>query len=227
MKDLVQCPICLEAFTDPRVLTCLHTLCHTCLSDHIKLSGKNGQFHCPECRKTLRIPTDGANGFPKNFFINNYMSIVADIGTGARSKTVPASNVGRQEPLENRCSNFEAGDNCTQAEQLCRACCEYFCEGCSKVLQGHILVPIRDKTEEKRRCTQLKQMEVKPHLDTALLVQPRSMCNTFFSFPEPTKLRKSTGQLLQIRQFCTIHMVNLINAHHNLIANEHHMACVT
>lgn len=34
-EELITCPICLEYFTKPRYLPCLHTYCEDCLSDYI------------------------------------------------------------------------------------------------------------------------------------------------------------------------------------------------
>ncbi|CAF1529578.1 unnamed protein product, partial [Adineta steineri] len=31
IDDLLQCPICLEVFYDPKVLDCQHTFCNNCL----------------------------------------------------------------------------------------------------------------------------------------------------------------------------------------------------
>ncbi len=87
LGTLLECPICLGDFTDPRMLVCFHTLCCKCLSGHVEHSGKNGQFQCPVCRKDLQIPKGGAEAFPKNFFMNNYMEI-ASKSSGARRKDI-------------------------------------------------------------------------------------------------------------------------------------------
>lgn len=34
IDDLLQCPICLEIFHDPKVLDCQHTFCTNCLKVH-------------------------------------------------------------------------------------------------------------------------------------------------------------------------------------------------
>lgn len=160
LASLMECPICLGPFKDPRMLTCLHTLCCTCLSDHINHSGSNGQFLCPVCRRSVHIPKDGAEEFPKNFFINSYMDIVVDAGTGAKSKIV--STDGRHEPEENNCSNYKVGEDCTQPEQFCIECCEYYCKACSathckfKAYRGHAMVNMCDLTKEIWRDAMVK-----------------------------------------------------------------------
>lgn len=155
MASLLECPICLKPFTDPRMLSCLHTLCYTCLGDTMVHFGQNGQFQCPVCRKYLQIPEDGADAFPKNFFVNSYMAVVTDTGAGARSKTkLPTQDTSRRNIP---CSNSEDGDECTKAEHFCLDCCEHYCKTCSKghrkskATRSHAQVGLDDLTDEMLR----------------------------------------------------------------------------
>ena len=53
MKNLrkhVECSICLDTFTDPKTIACLHTFCCECLKKHALLTQRDGQFRCPECQ---------------------------------------------------------------------------------------------------------------------------------------------------------------------------------
>lgn len=63
------CSICLEPFSDPKLLPCGHTFCCECLGAHMRASSSRGEFSCPECRRSHAIPQEGANGFPKNRYI--------------------------------------------------------------------------------------------------------------------------------------------------------------
>lgn len=150
MASLLECPVCLEPFTDPRMLTgCFHTLCYKCLGDHIEHSSENGQCLCPVCRTSLPISEDGADAFPKNFFINNCLDVV-DTGAGARSKTRSTSGSGQRKV----CSNFEDGEECTASVQFCVDCCEYYCSTCSsvhrrlKITRNHEQIAVGDLTNE-------------------------------------------------------------------------------
>jgi len=40
IDDLLQCPICLEIFYDPKVLDCQHTFCANCLKVHLSASSR-------------------------------------------------------------------------------------------------------------------------------------------------------------------------------------------
>lgn len=159
MASLLECSICLGSFQDSRMLNCLHTLCHKFLSYHITHTGRNGQFQCPVCRKSLHIPGDRAEGFPKNFFVNTYMDshLVSEKGTGAKSKTGQTSS-GRHS-----CSNYEDGDDCTQPEQFCLECCKYYCRNCSRghrrsrATRSHAQVTLDNLTDEMMRDAMSKQ----------------------------------------------------------------------
>lgn len=136
LVSLVECPICLEPFQDPRMLNCLHTLCHDCLDTHMIRNGQDGQFGCPICRTSLQIPKEGASCFPKNSCI-------------AR-----ASDDRRHVRRPNLCSNSEDGDACTDTVEFCLECCEYYCKACSKAhrrskaSRGHQLIALEYLTDE-------------------------------------------------------------------------------
>ncbi|XP_041091374.1 nuclear factor 7, brain-like [Polyodon spathula] len=49
LTDELQCPICLDLFTDPVTLDCDHTLCRPCIEDYLLNQGKM----CPECRAPI------------------------------------------------------------------------------------------------------------------------------------------------------------------------------
>ena len=56
LKKYVECSICLESFTEPKTITCLHTFCCECLKKHALTSQRDGQFRCPECQTQIAIP---------------------------------------------------------------------------------------------------------------------------------------------------------------------------
>ena len=51
-QDIVECPICLETLTEPRMLACFHFYCQKCVHDmkEVKQSHDVG-YECPVCRK--------------------------------------------------------------------------------------------------------------------------------------------------------------------------------
>ena len=43
-----KCPICLNIFTDPVLIPCGHSFCHSCLLAHMRSSDKSAKL-CPSC----------------------------------------------------------------------------------------------------------------------------------------------------------------------------------
>ena len=78
LKEHVTCSICLDSFTDPKTITCLHTFCFECLKKHALISQRNGTFRCPECQAEVDLPE--ANRFdklPTSFHHNSLLSVLA------------------------------------------------------------------------------------------------------------------------------------------------------
>ena len=64
--DVSECPLCCEIYDDqnflPRLLSCGHTFCSSCLENLLK----NNSISCPECRTTASVPV-GVVGLTKNY----------------------------------------------------------------------------------------------------------------------------------------------------------------
>ena len=61
----LECPVCLDVCTDPRMLPCPkggHTLCMRCLDGLVR----GPTITCPECRAKHNVPLSGSDGFPRN-----------------------------------------------------------------------------------------------------------------------------------------------------------------
>ena len=64
LKNL-ECPVCLDVCTDPRLLPCpkgYHTLCKRCLDGLVR----GPTITCPECRAKHNVPPSGPDGFSRN-----------------------------------------------------------------------------------------------------------------------------------------------------------------
>ena len=81
LKDLQQevtCPLCLDTFEDPRVLSCQHTYCKSCLDSLIsRTRGASLTITCPECRKPTDVPVGGVGKLPVAFKINRFKQLVS------------------------------------------------------------------------------------------------------------------------------------------------------
>lgn len=84
IKDIIECCICNEVFTDPRTLPCMHTFCLGCLQKiGLQSSKKAGQtFPCPVCRKEFAVPAAGWTSIQKNFFMKRLVEMTRLSKTG-------------------------------------------------------------------------------------------------------------------------------------------------
>ena len=78
LKKQVTCPICLDTYTKPKTIACLHTFCCECLEKHALASQWQGKI--PECQTELCIPEgDKGNCFdnlPISFFHNSLLNLL-------------------------------------------------------------------------------------------------------------------------------------------------------
>jgi len=63
--DIMECSICTEVFTDPRVLPCGHIFCLHCLQSYCKDEQPGDSKPCPLCRREFSLPDNGIPGLPK------------------------------------------------------------------------------------------------------------------------------------------------------------------
>ena len=75
LGDMTECPICTEVFTDPRVLSCIHTFCLQCLLNYGKDKRPGHRMPCPLCRKEFTVPDDGLPGTQKNFLMEKLLHV--------------------------------------------------------------------------------------------------------------------------------------------------------
>ena len=129
LEEQLSCSICLDSYTDPKVLQCLHIYCQQCL---VSLVGQDQQgVTCPACRQVTPVPDKGVAGLPPAFHINRLIEIqnsFKKLGNsaaalegavgGATVNEAPSRNVGR-------C--FEHGE---EYKLYCETCEELICWKC-------------------------------------------------------------------------------------------------
>ena len=117
LQDIVECPICLETLTEPRMFTCFHFYCQKCVNGmkEIKQNCKVG-YTCPLCRQFTA--KDQLHALP---IMNQLMEAIA------------------QSSADKKCGTC-SGDNPTCR---CLDCKDNFCDTCRadhnkfKALQHH------------------------------------------------------------------------------------------
>ena len=122
ISDITECPICVETFTDPKVLPCVHTFCLKCLLQYGEQDKPGDQVACPLCRANFVIPPGGFADLPNNFFVNKLLLAKERTRDDKQDKT-------------NRC------DQCIESDAVshCIECNQRLCEDCADFHRKHTL----------------------------------------------------------------------------------------
>ena len=72
---LLTCSVCLDRYTDPRILPCHHCFCNDCIVPLPRVLCNVGHMHinCLLCKMSMPVPDNGV--FPPAFYINSLMEI--------------------------------------------------------------------------------------------------------------------------------------------------------
>ncbi len=75
----LNCLVCLETYTDPKLLQCHHVFCKGCLRRLVDRD-QQGQLTltCPTCRKVTPVPAGGVAGLQPAFHINHLLEILKE-----------------------------------------------------------------------------------------------------------------------------------------------------
>ena len=117
LEEQLTCPVCLDHYTNPKILPCHHSFCQDCL-EGLPLDKKNETCYlsCPTCRHCTELPEEGVGAFPVAFTLNNLKEMHT-----LMNKTADLSN-----PQEATCS-----DHGKPLELFCEACNTVICVNCS------------------------------------------------------------------------------------------------
>ena len=79
LEEQLNCSICLDTYTDPKLLQCFHVYCRQCLVP-LGVRDQQGQLSltCPACRQVTPIPDRGVAGLKPAFHINHLLEIYKD-----------------------------------------------------------------------------------------------------------------------------------------------------
>ena len=120
IDDTTECSICIECYTYPRMLPCIHTFCLVCLNQYTKGKSPGDKSTFPLCRLEFTIPERGIEQYPFNFVISRLVHarklplyVVDDVICDLCAET------GETDP--NKVETWQCL-NC--AENLCSQCCK-------------------------------------------------------------------------------------------------------
>ena len=79
LKDLKQeitCPLCLDTFREPKLLSCDHVYCKLPCLEALLVRSKNSTIACPECRVVTQVTANDVNYLRTAFHINRLKEVV-------------------------------------------------------------------------------------------------------------------------------------------------------
>ena len=132
VEEQLNCSICLDTYTDPKILQCFHVFCRQCLVP-LGVRDQQGQLSltCPTCRQATPIPARGVAGLQSAFHINNLLEILED--SSRKLENAPATPE-RATPTDLNPGNNKAS-HCfvhedKELELYCETCGELICYKC-------------------------------------------------------------------------------------------------
>ena len=155
LDEVLSCQICLETYTQPVTLPCIHAFCKKCLENYVTSVIGDGEvdgaiFSCPTCRRETVVPDGGISRFPPNYFINNLKDVVTSL-----SQT------------DDPCDLCGSKDDGNGATWRCIDCCKSLCDTCNRAHQrmihvcgNHTVMPLDQwkNSDVAEACIQIKEM---------------------------------------------------------------------
>ena len=155
VEQLLRCPVCLDRFTNPKILPCQHTFCkEPCLEGLCDM--RTRKVKCPECRKEHYVPYSGPAGFPTNITVSNFLDLPAQ--PSARNEQ-PASNQEQEPPQEEPQPPATAAGStsqcgvCEKEEETikCFHCNKMVCQACKQSHTGQMKLDVGRLVNQIRR----------------------------------------------------------------------------
>ena len=165
LEEQLYCAICLDIYSDPKLLQCFHTYCRDCL---VKLVVRDQQgelsLTCPTCRQATPVPGNGVTGLQSAFQTNEFLRIRDDLikkRDAAASLEELEVNVIPFTPSSKKTTPncFEHIDK--ERELYCETCEELICYKCALKEgkhEGHNYYELKNAYERYKG-------EVKPSLE--------------------------------------------------------------
>ncbi|XP_066286609.1 B-box type zinc finger protein ncl-1-like [Branchiostoma lanceolatum] len=123
----LQCGLCDHQYSQPRVLSCLHTYCLSCLETLVKKQDREGEVCCPVCQQRTLLPSSDPSTLPSDPIVGMLLEV----------KSVEAGAV--------TCTSCEENSS---AVCRCLDCAAFLCSNCQgahrfmKCFKSHRLVEL-------------------------------------------------------------------------------------
>ena len=112
LADQLSCSVCLQEYTQPRVLSCLHVFCEGCLKKLPAPQAGRGTICCPNCRQVTPVPAGCVANLPSTFYIQHLFEVRDTLEKVRDPKRVQCM----------KCEKREAVRFCRDGQYICQAC---------------------------------------------------------------------------------------------------------
>ncbi|XP_039759236.1 RING finger protein nhl-1-like [Pararge aegeria] len=132
IKDLIQCALCLEILSNPKMLPCQHTFCGACLKIYV---ADLLIINCPICRTRIQVQNvNFVDGLPSNLYIDTLLAMVGGTEDQKQLETPAALMNNTLQSVE----LFASGVRCSHCRTICdnmeisncEHCKSNFCKVC-------------------------------------------------------------------------------------------------
>ena len=112
VQEQLTCSICLDDYTDPKVLRCFHVFCTKCLEPIVQRGAQGQTILCPICRQPTQLPQNGVPGLQGAFHVHHLFDIRDTL------RKVNKANC-------DKCKKHEASSYCRNCGFVCERCKEF------------------------------------------------------------------------------------------------------
>ena len=123
LEEQLKCSICLDTYTNPKLLKCFHVYCQDCIHKLVTTEqpGSPGSISCPTCRQKTPVPEGGVESLMVAFHIKRQLKARRENSEGGAKSEDKAS----KEP-----ANFCADHSDKRMEWYCETCGKLICSSC-------------------------------------------------------------------------------------------------
>ncbi|XP_076468365.1 uncharacterized protein LOC143299117 [Babylonia areolata] len=124
--DFLTCPLCLQLYTDAKILPCQHTFCCGCLQKYLDHNTfLQWQCVCPICKKTSTVKEGDVTKLPNNYLILGLLQFV-------KSNNADGQGTNHGLPTERPGAECPLCEETRQCEDFCLDCQVWLCASCKR-----------------------------------------------------------------------------------------------
>ena len=120
LEEQLKCSICLDTYTDPKLLKCNHAFCHDCIAKKLIIKrGYGYTLTCPKCHELTLGPPKGMASLHPALDINHLLEILSILKAGSEQVTPLGSGCCSHSPAS------QSSEPSEQATPLGSGCCSH------------------------------------------------------------------------------------------------------